>query len=209
MVRCLPRTADTQVQRVNPLYRSEATRLSVSLSGVGAQAAAVAATELLDRDFGALILCGFCAGLVEDLPAGSIAIAECVRDNRGNTFTPDLGLLAATADRVLNTSAEKRALAARTQAIATDMETAGAAQVAQERGARWLAVRAVSDDLYDTLPFDFNALADAAGNISYGRVIGAALTHPWKIPALIRLGQRSSLAANHLTRFLLALSVLQ
>ena len=52
------------------------------------------------------------------------------------------------------------------------------------------------------MPLDFNALADANGNVDKKRVIAATLTHPWKIPALIRLGARSSLAAKNLAAFL-------
>ncbi len=113
----------------------------------------------------------------------------------------------ATVDRVLGRAAEKHELGVRTGAIAVDMESAGAARAAQERGIPWLAVRTISDALEDSLPFDFNALADPNGNVSYHRVILATLTHPARIPELIRLGQRSSLAANHLALFLLALTM--
>ena len=58
--------------------------------------------------------------------------------------------------------------------------------------------------LNEDLPFDFNALADAEGNVHRGRIVTKALLNPWKIPALIQLGQRSSLAARNLADFLQA-----
>ena len=109
-----------------------------------------------------------------------------------------------TVNKVATTPTEKRELAARTGAIAVDMETAGAVRVAQERGIPWLAVRAITDGVNDELPLDFNALANPDGSVNRGRVIRATLAQPHKIPALIRLGQRSSLAANNLAAFLVA-----
>ena len=52
------------------------------------------------------------------------------------------------------------------------------------------------------MPLDFNAFADSDGNVDKKRVILTTLTHPWKIPGLIRLGARSSLAAKNLAAFL-------
>jgi adenosylhomocysteine nucleosidase len=82
------------------------------------------------------------------------------------------------------------------------METWGAVQVAQKHGVPWLAVRAITDSVEADFPFDFNALADADGNVDRGRVILATIARPWKIPALLRLGARSSLAARNLATFL-------
>lgn len=110
-----------------------------------------------------------------------------------------------TIDRILTHSDAKRALALRTQAIAVDMETAGAVQAAEAVGVPWLAVRAITDGVADDMPFDFNALADADGNVDPRRVIRAALCRPWKIPALLRLGTNSWRAARNLAVFVEAL----
>jgi adenosylhomocysteine nucleosidase len=82
------------------------------------------------------------------------------------------------------------------------METAGAAQIAEERGVPWLALRAVTDGIADALPFDFDAYTDAEGNVNRNQIVLAALTRPWKIPALIQLGGRSARAARNLATFL-------
>jgi outer membrane protein TolC/nucleoside phosphorylase len=113
----------------------------------------------------------------------------------------------ATSPRVLIDRDEKRAFLNRhgLRAACVDMETAGAARVAEERGIPWLAVRTVTDRYEDSMPFDFNALADGEGNVQIGRIMVATLAHPGKIPELIRFGKQSSRAANNLAGFLSAL----
>jgi adenosylhomocysteine nucleosidase len=225
LLRRLPPAGRPGAPEPGLLYRSEALRLTVYRSGAGAKAAAKIVAALPNREPSpqVLIVCGFSGGLRADLPVGALAVAEQVLDARGETLTADPRLLAAlgsvripltirrgtiaTVDRVLGRADEKRELGARTGAIAVDMESAGAARAAIERGIPWLAIRTISDGLEDSLPFDFNVLADADGNVAYRRVILAALAHPAKIPGLMRLGQRSALAANQLALLLSAFTL--
>ncbi len=192
-------------------------KCTVAVSGVGAVKAARAVEAwAADGERGPLIVCGFGGGLTEAVPPGTLLIAERVLDAINTSATPkaycpDPRLLAAaegprgdliTVERVLTTLEEKRALHTRTDALMVDMETAGAVRVAQTVGIPWLAVRVATDSVDEPLPFDFNALADAEGNVDRRRVVAATLAQPWKIPALLRLGGRSSRAARDLTRFL-------
>ena len=193
-------------------------RCTVVVSGAGANKAARATAKLLaDGPIECLIVCGFGGGLTEQITPGSLIVAERVLDATGeNAETPkicrpDRAMLEraqgprgdlVTVGKVLTTPGEKQALHARTQAQMVDMETAGAVAVAEQAGVPWLSVRAATDSVDEPLPFDFNALADAEGNVDRGRVVMAALTHPWKIPALIRLGKNSALAAKNLANFL-------
>jgi adenosylhomocysteine nucleosidase len=201
----------------------------IEISGMGTANAArrVRAMGAPRRPAG-LLICGFAAGL--QAPPGSLVVARSVgliaSASVSATYLPDSRLLGrceafvaednrrrpqvapivfgllATAPQVLTTSAQKQTLQAQTGAVAADMETAGAAQAAQEMGIPWLAVRAITDGVEDDLPFDFNALADANGHPHHGRIVSAALARPRQIPALIRLGRRSSLAAGNLAGFL-------
>jgi adenosylhomocysteine nucleosidase len=199
--------------------------VSSTCSGAGTSAAA------LDADYVAevaapgdiILICGFAGGLASGLAPGSLIVAASVTDSlSGENFTADSELLQAaesvslsglsvrrgtliTGDRVLITAGEKRSFAEQTGGMAVDMETAGAARVAQQYGVPWLAIRAITDGVEDEMPLDFNTLADRSGNIPRGRILLAALTHPWKIPALIQLGKRSALAAENLAVFLEAL----
>lgn len=201
--------------------------VQVACSGAGARNAQNAAKGLISPATPFVLICGYAGGLNPECEPGDIVVAEQVIDNitgRGvsrvdsalfrtaesicasallGDFAVWRGTLVTT-ERVLTQSAEKHALIAKTPAVAVDMETAAIARIAHERKVPWLSVRVITDGLNDTLPFDFNALADEDGNVNRGRVVCAALTHPWKIPALIRLGTRSSLAANNLATFLKA-----
>jgi adenosylhomocysteine nucleosidase len=193
-------------------------RCEVRISGVGTVKAARETTQLLaEGPIAGLIVCGFGGGLTEQITPGSLIVAERVLDATGNNaetprvYLPNSRMLEraqgpcgdlVTVGRVLTTPDEKRALYARTKAQMVDMETTGAVTAAERAGVPWLAVRVATDSVDEPLPFDFNALSDTEGNVDRGRVVAAALTHPWKIPALVRLGSRSALAAKNLTRFL-------
>ncbi len=198
--------------------------------GVGPRNAFENASALLQSvsSLRAVLIVGFAGGLDAGLAPGSVAVAETVTDTlTGRCYAADSVLFAtaarvsppdvrvargpiASTDRVLVRAAEKRDLARTTGAIAVDMESAGAAAAAIEHGVPWLAVRAITDGVGDDLPFDFNALTfqahgDPYGGVDRGSIVASALLHPWKIPALVRLGIRSSLAARSLAAFLHAL----
>ena len=204
------------------------TRLKFGVSGVGMKKAEQATRELLQTgDVEALIICGFAGGLHPELEPGDLILADSVgvstisnlryfpdfrMMNAAESLTIDdipnvriqLGPLVTTECVVIHPEA-KRILAETSEAIAVDMETIGAIRAAQELGVPWLAVRAITDPLGESLPLDFNALSNHEGNVSYGKVILAVLQRPAKIPALIQLGKRSNLAAKNLASFLLAL----
>ncbi len=193
-------------------------RCEVQVSGVGAEKAARETTQILaEGGVKCLIVCGFGGGLTEQITPGCLIVAERVLDATGEAsasptvYRPDRAMreLAdgrcgdlVTVGNVLTTPAEKRALHVQTEADMVDMETVGAVAVAEQAGVPWLAVRAATDSVDADLPFDFNTLTDAEGNVDRRRVIGATLAQPWKIPALIRLGSHSALAAKNLARFL-------
>lgn len=86
--------------------------------------------------------------------------------------------------------------------LAVEMETAGVARVCAARGIAWAAVRGISDHADESLPMDFNRLREPDGDLSTARVALAALTQPASIPALLRLGRNTTLAAEALAGFL-------
>lgn len=181
-----------------------------------------------DRAISAVVIVGFAGGLEPGLQPGSVVVGETVRDLlTERTYAAESRLCAAAAEvnppnfrtvrglvvsseRVLTLSVEKHGLVSGTKAVAVDMESAAAAAAATEFGVPWLAVRVITDGVDDDLPFDFNAQSfqahgDPYGGVDRGRIVADALLHPWKIPALIRLGMRSSLASRNLAAFLHAL----
>ncbi|HLJ56345.1 MAG TPA: hypothetical protein VKT77_14990 [Chthonomonadaceae bacterium] len=186
-----------------------------------------AALDLLGPVRSVLIV-GFAGGLETGLGPGDIAVGEEVSTGPGSVaLRADRSLLEAvahvtvvgarcvrgritSASGVIGTAAEKREMARATGAIAVDTESAAAAAVIEERGGAWIAVRVITDGPEDDLPFDFNAESlqadgDPYGGVDRSKTVVLALQHPWKIPALIRLGLRANRAARNLALFLHAL----
>lgn len=193
--------------------------------GTGAMAAEEAVRALHAHPSGppsALVICGFCGGLATNLAPSDLVLADRVVTRSGSSYHPDTVLLAKaatlsiggkrpakgtlfTCERVLVTPAEKQHARKQTDASIVDMETAGAAGAADALQIPWIAVRVLTDGALDAMPLDFNLLADFQGNVIPGRVLAAVAAQPWKIPALIKLGMRSSRAAADLAVYLRAL----
>jgi adenosylhomocysteine nucleosidase len=93
--------------------------------------------------------------------------------------------------------AAKRKLGAEHRAVACDMETAAVRRWAYEK-IPVVGVRAVLDELDETLPADAPEGEDAASLARF------ALAHAASMPGLIRTGLRSGRAMKNLTRFLKA-----
>lgn len=195
----------------------------VAKSGMGAKRACACAETLIARcNPRLLLIAGFCAGLTQEAAPGDLILADEAMDRTsGRRYLPAPSLLATaqaarppgillhtgrllTATRIARTTGEKQAIRSEwEEATALDMETTGAVAAAEAAGIPWLAVRAVTDGLHDSLPFDFALWTDPrTGEVLRSRVAVAALTHPWKIPALIRLGARSTHAARRLALYL-------
>lgn len=197
----------------------------VGASGMGPERAHRAAATLIEG-FGpcCLLIAGFAAGLREEIQLGNVVVASALLDGttpgrQPERLLPRPVLMAATDAIVLpdvclhrgeiltlnaiaTASAGKREIAAgNLSAIAADMESAGAAMAAEERGVPWLAVRAVTDALNDDFPLNFQQYIGSDGEVRRARVMLAVMARPWKIPALARLGRRSSLAARNLAMF--------
>ncbi len=194
--------------------------VTAACSGSGAVSSAARTKSLLqkaDADSTMLLICGFAGGLSPHLKAGDLIIPEKVLElGSRNIFLPDRELQQKSnripiqnstihsgslisVNQVLSTAAEKRQTYLASGAEAVDMETAAAAKTANEHGVRWLSIRAITDGADDAMPFDFNKMTDADGQISRSKIVLSAVTHPWKIPALVKLGQRSSAAARCLS----------
>jgi adenosylhomocysteine nucleosidase len=197
-------------------------RVVVVKSGMGAARAELAtATHIQTYMPCALIIAGFCGGLIAE-PGELFIPARVLDDTRngiGGEAEPDQALLSKaraisgtkachyrqkllTTPKILRTKAEKQ-LACRDARTfhAVDMETFGAAEAAIRATVPWIAIRAVTDGQMDNLPLDFSRFMDENGEVNRGNVVAAVLFRPWKIPAMIRLSARSSLAARNLAAF--------
>jgi adenosylhomocysteine nucleosidase len=148
-------------------------------------------------DVNGIINTGFCGALDPSLEIGDIVVwgdVPCqARFVRGEI---------SSADRVVVTVAEKRALREKTGAIAAEMEAGAVKKVAQEWGVPFYCVRAVSDTANEDMPLDFNLYRDSAGRFSLPKIALAAVSRPFtRIPALRRLEANCNVASESLGAF--------
>ena len=165
-----------------------------------------------------LVICGFCGGLSAEVKPGDLTIASSVTaaPHFNPLFHPDIRLLKSaskvhlpginihtgaliTTHSVLITPQEKKALAESVDGQIVDMETAAIVETAEQHRIPWVVIRAITDGVDDTLPIDFNTLADSDGNVDNTRVIKSTLLHPQKHTIVVmNHQQRENLSALHM-----------
>lgn len=163
-----------------------------------------------EADVEVVVSTGYCGALQRDLRVGDIIIAlqvyspetgrryraempECVPQKTGDI---------ASVNRFVGTVVEKKCLG-ETGLAAVEMEAAGVAEQAANRGWRFCCVRVVSDTANEGFDIDFNAARGEDGRFQTGRIVAAALRRPvTRIPELLRLLSSSQRAANALGDFL-------
>ena len=197
--------------------------LDVFLTGIGGKSAWLeVATAIYDSEIDVCISSGLAGGLRPVHKIGEILVAEKVlaAERDLSAFSePSLvesavamgakRALFYTADHVVLTAAEKQKLGAFADAV--EMESCGVLVEAGLFAAKTVAIRAISDTSEEDLPLDFNKVTNVSGDVSLARVLGEVVSAPSSIPALVRFGQRSRIAAqslaNYLERYLQALVV--
>lgn len=181
---------------------------SVAAIANGAGADRALAAVLLAGQVSAVCNIGFCGALDINLSIGDIVVATAVNDGREAFAAADprgpeaeRGMVAC-ADRIVGTAAEKRALREKGFSV-VEMESAGAARGAQDLNVPFYCVRAVSDLAEENFANDFNAALTDDGRFSVARLVSGALSNPSaRFGELLRLRQRTELAANKLGDFL-------
>lgn len=174
--------------------------LRIVISGMGARSARTAWEESLERGTrpGCLLSCGF-AGALD--PALSVGELLC---QRGPLFPPlrfPEGKFFCS-ERVVLSAAEKERLFRQSGCQAVEMESAILHELCAAEGIPCATLRVISDAAHENLPLDFGALTKPDGKISLSALALDILRRPSKIPALIRLGKNSSLAAHRLSEAL-------
>jgi len=139
-------------------------RIAFAQSGMGPGRATRATKALIDgHSPGWVISAGFSGALQENMKVGDIVVGNSIVDPAGTELAIDLKMESNPAtglyvgrllmvDRIVRTVADKKALAEQHAALAVDMESLAVAQVCRESKIRFLAVRAISDDLSADLP---------------------------------------------------------
>jgi adenosylhomocysteine nucleosidase len=197
-------------------------RTAVAVCGAGSKRAARAAHALLDAHTPEWMLSvGFAGGLTDDLRIGDIVVANWIVPADAPAPDADAGLKIdvkmandpqrglyvgrlATSSHIVHTVQEKREIAARTGAIAVDLESLAVAEVCRERKVKFMAIRAVSDDCSADLPTEVLSILGGTGTIRAGAVVGALWKRPSSYKGLWQLRQNAQLAAERLALFLAA-----
>ena len=189
--------------------------VDVLFTGIGGRSAWLeTANAIYDSEIDICISSGLAGGLRPEHKIGDILVAEKVLASpRDLVALSDPSLVNSavalgakrvpffyTADRVVLHAAEKHDLGAFADAV--EMESCGVLLEAGLFAAKTAAIRAISDTCDEDLPLDFNKVTNDFGDIRMKRVFSEAVSAPGSIPALIRFGQRSRLAAESLANFL-------
>ncbi len=112
-------------------------------------------------------------------------------------------------DHIAATAAEKAALYAATGALAVDMESHIAAQVAARHGLPFLAIRTISDTADESLPPAALVGMNPDGSMALGKVLASLARQPGQLPALIRTGQSVEAAFRALKKVAAAIATLR
>jgi len=200
--------------------------ITVLLTGVGEQAAAQAMDLMLrmaddEKYFDVCISSGLAGALDALLVPGDIVAPRMVRavfrradvnyesltvDEKLHQFALSRGAKATeclfSSDRLLLTTQQKQDCGCSTKAQLVDMESFEIVKEACAWGARTVIVRAVSDAAGEDLPINFSVALTEKSQISVGKILLQLMKKPQVLPALIRFGKQSRLAAEALANYL-------
>jgi adenosylhomocysteine nucleosidase len=201
-------------RRPVPMWQGSApaagSRVLVYRSGIGPDRAAESTRTVVDRfHVSALINTGCCGALASELTVGSVVVAASVllTGNSGDdcyaadpsstrmlieaaqrTGIPvETGLILTSPKPFLSAAAKRHA---REQAcpLTVDMETAGVAAVAYQRGIPWACARVVLDDATTNLP-PLEGVMNDNGALRPFRFATHLLRQPGRLPELVALAR--------------------
>ena len=178
----------------------------IQLYGIGREKAFNAAQSLLEAGATALLSWGTAGGLDPALNAGTLVLPQQVISANQSVFPVDgewrnrvqqrVAQHVATSSGTLLESlsvfthpSQKQALAKRAGAAAVDMESAAVAQVAQQAGVPFIAIRVIADQAITAIPSSALSAVDAYGRLQVLPLVASLLAHPGELPALITLGR--------------------
>jgi len=169
------------------------------VGGIGAEAArraTEAAIALYSPQF--VMSVGFAGALEPGLKVGEIFSPSRVIDaSDGSNVETGTGRGVLVSAATIAGAEQKRKLAESYAAQAVDMEAAAVARGAQARGARFMAVKAISDESDFTMP-GMDHFVGRAGEFQTERFAIFAVLRPWLWLRVIRLSRNSAKASRAL-----------
>lgn len=160
-----------------------------------------------------IVSTGFCGALRPEMKVGQIVVSNTITSTNGEDLTVDVGMTTdlarglhvgktVTVEQIIRTVAQKQSLAEQTGAIAVDMESHAVASVCHDRKTRFLAIRAISDDMSADLPAEVLSLMGETGAVRIGAAVGALWKRPSSFKEMWRLREHAMIASGHLASFL-------
>ena len=198
-------------------WKAISTDTLVALSGIGPDRAYTAASVLVSQGATALLSWGYAAALDERLRPGWLLLPELVIGAGGEihpvsaewhrrlyrTLHPKQSVRTdalVESHAIVNTSAEKRDLALRTRAAATDMESAAHARFAQAHRIPFISIRAITDSASTEIPASVLQALDTQGRVTAGKLFTRAYRRPTDWLKILRLGLQYNAAQRALKK---------
>lgn len=178
------------------------TRENITLGLIGPRATHLESVRALQPQ--ALIMAGLAGALAPHLAVGNVVIHGACGSISALAHQVHRGTITSSPD-IVATPSQKAALFLKTGALAVDMESAAAHNLARSLSIPFLAVRAISDTAAEPLDPQFLQLVDAHGRPRIGRALGRLAIHPTSLPGLIHLRRSTQLALSHLSATLVAI----
>jgi adenosylhomocysteine nucleosidase len=163
------------------------------------------AVRVAGRNAHVIVSTGLCGALDPELQVGDIFVATSV--NGCKVAAPQSGRKyfsgpLRSVDRVVGTALEKSELF-QSGVMAVEMEAAAVMQYAEQIGASFYCIRAVSDTADESFALDLNAARGSDGRFRVSRILAQFARRPLTIgPELFRLRRNAGQAAKALGAFL-------
>jgi nucleoside phosphorylase len=195
------------------------TKVFVVLTGVGSEHAwdSTAITHWGEHPFDVIVSSGLAGALRAEHKVGEVLVARAICDFKpqkplqcDKELVQLAGMCGAkivqafyTSDQIMIRAEEKRKLADLADAV--EMESrrvVGQGHMPGWRDSRCVAIRAISDEVEENLPLDFNKVLDFRGDVKPRLIMAEVIRRPQILPSLVRFGWRSLRAAKSLAIFL-------
>jgi adenosylhomocysteine nucleosidase len=202
-------------------------------TGIGKENAVKATNHLLETvEITTVVSSGVAGGIREGICVGDLIFAEnvhyCNKKDFGGERLPivstfsssgDLVRIALelgnrfnltyhygnvlTVDTVIGQAETKRKLGSKNSYMAVDMESAGIAQIARDKGKDFVAIRSISDDVDDDLSIDSGNLITDTGKVKVSHLAMNIMRDPKQLANLRRLNKQMKRATKSLSTFML------
>lgn len=191
-------------------------RISLYVSGMGADRARTAAQKMIEYGFNALISWGTAGALAADIKPGALIIPETIISGEGKVHQTAKNWRTSVIKRlkdcptdiylgqlsdsmyVLTKGSEKYRIRQQTDSLAVDMESAAIAEVARLNQAPFIVIRAISDSSTMSIPDSVTKFTGPYGEVRIFNLILSMLKRPADIRELLDLARGYRAAVNTL-----------